>query len=371
MRILYIVPDLYERPGGIARYAQMVCCALASTNVQLQVVALMDHNEDGHAPTFNPSGKSYVACGGSRLLLARKCIEMTVRFSPDIILVGHVNFALLGFMLARLAHAKYATFIYGVDVWYPLSWPRRLGLQQSDKIIAISQFTVAQALKCQNIVAKDKVDILHNCLPFQIVEREPCQRQMRSLSILTVSRLVEHKGHEYVLRAMPLLLEDFPQLIYHVVGEGEIVGKLHHLAQDLGIADSVQFHGRVSEEMLDKHYANASVFVMPSRGEGFGFVFIEAMARGIPVVAGNMDASPEVVMDGQTGCIVDPTSVEAIAMAIRHLLEDAQLRQQMGQNAYKYATQQFGFDRFQQSLSNYLSELVNEKGFLNQMTRQV
>lgn len=367
MRILYIVPDLYERPGGIARYAQMVCRALANANCQLQVVVLMDHTQCVHAYTLSLPGISYYACNGSRSLLVRTCLETAVHHLPDIILVGHVNFAPLGFMLAQFIQAKYATFIYGVDVWHPLPWHRRLGAQHSDKIIAISRFTLDQAIKNHNVVQPKKTAVLHNCLPDKLNEAGNYHEQRLLLSMLTVSRLVAHKGHEYVLRTMPTILESFPNLVYDIVGDGELAASLKDLAAELGITHAVRFHGWVSEESLQAHYANASLFVMPSRGEGFGFVFIEALAHGIPVVAGNTDATPEVVIDGETGLLVDPTSVESIAAAIIQLLQDPERRQTMGQNGYRYVNQQFGFAHFQHLLLTYVAELTGKQSFTNQM----
>ncbi|MCA9994201.1 MAG: glycosyltransferase family 4 protein [Anaerolineales bacterium] len=367
MRILYIVPDLYERPGGIARYAQMVCHALANPNCQLQVVVLMDHQKSIHAYTPSLPGISYYACNGSRSLLVRKCIETAVNHPPDIILVGHVNFAPLGFMLAQFVQARYATFIYGVDVWHPLPWHRRLGTRHSDKIISISQFTLEHAMRNHNVGQQKKTAVLHNCLPDKISIADDCREQGLSLSMLTVSRLVKHKGHEYVLHAMPQILQSFPYLLYHIVGDGEMAESLKRLAAELGITHAVRFHGWVSEESLQAHYADASIFVMPSRGEGFGFVFIEALARGLPVVAGNTDATPEVVIDGQIGLLVDPTSVEAIATAIIRLLQDPELRREMGQNGRQYVNQQFGFAHFQYLLLTYIGELVNQQNFADQM----
>jgi phosphatidylinositol alpha-1,6-mannosyltransferase len=102
------------------------------------------------------------------------------------------------------------------------------------------------------------------------------------------------------------------------------------------------------------------VFVMPSRAEGFGFVFLEAMAHGLPVVAGNVDATSEVVVDGETGYLVDPTSVRALVTAISRLLGDRDLRLLMGSAGRARVRENFGYDRFRMRLSELLADLAGE-----------
>ena len=123
------------------------------------------------------------------------------------------------------------------------------------------------------------------------------------------------------------------------------------------MADSVQFHGFVSPEKLRQLYREAAVFTMPSRAEGFGFVFLEAMNYGLPVVAGNMDATTEVVIDGQTGYLVDPQDVDAIANRLSLLFSDPDKRRRMGQAGQERVQRQFSLAQFQATLAGYIREL--------------
>src|SRR5690606_2090267 len=145
---------------------------------------------------------------------------------------------------------------------------------------------------------------LHNCLDPQFQPQKIKAGKSASLSLLTVARMSlneQYKGYDVVIRALPQLLAQFPGLIYNVVGDADGRPMLEALAAEQGVAHAVRFHGVVSEEELVRHYHEASVFVMPSRFEGFGFVFLEAMTYGKPVVCGNEDASVEVVRDKTTG----------------------------------------------------------------------
>ncbi|MDQ3928909.1 MAG: glycosyltransferase family 4 protein, partial [Chloroflexota bacterium] len=166
------------------------------------------------------------------------------------------------------------------------------------------------------------------------------------------------KGHDYVIRAMPALLSRFPGLSYDIIGGGDWQPYLQSLAEEEGVSHAVRFHGVVPEEELRERYTAASVFVMPSRCEGFGFVFLEAMAQGTPVIGGNLDASPEVILDGKTGYLVNPTSVQAIVDTTSRLLADQALRNRMGEAAASYVEQRFSFERFRQQLAEYVAELL-------------
>jgi phosphatidylinositol alpha-1,6-mannosyltransferase len=360
--LLYLVPDLLNRASGIARYGRMVCLALATDGWGLRVVSLMDRVEERGSviPAF--ADLDYVPCEGSRYEFLHRALLATLQWRPEIILAGHPNLAPFGFLLARLAGADLVTLIYGIDAFGSLSAPRRWALQRSDRILSISHFTARRAIEV-NGVPPDRVRVLHNCLDPWFEEPIPLQQDRADLSMLTVARLSQaeqYKGHDFVIRAMPALLERFPQLVYNVVGDGDWRPALEALAGQMGVERAVRFHGHVSEEDLRGHYVRASLFIMPSRAEGFGFVFLEAMAHGLPVVAGNADATSEVVVDGETGYLVDPTSVRAIVTAVSRLLGDRDLRLLMGSAGRRRVRDNFGYKGFRMQLLGLLEELAGE-----------
>lgn len=357
--ILYLVPDLFGPPGGIARYCQMICRSLLEAEILPHVFSLLDKPSVAHDADSILSGLIYQPCYGSRKAFVARAIWAAVTKRPALILVGHPYFAPLGFCLSRLVHVPYVVFIYGIEVWTQLAPIRKWTLQHADQIISISRFTAQQAIQV-NGVTPSKVRVLHNCLSpiFQQPAERPQER--RKLSMLTVARIHpvdQYKGHAYVIRAMVRLRDRFPNLVYDVVGDGLSRPELEKLADELGVADVVRFHGLVTEEALRCHYANADVFIMPSSGEGFGFVFLESMAHGIPAIGGNLDATPEVIVNGVTGFLVNPTSVDSIVESASLLLSNTQLREDMGRAAAQHVNQNFGFQGFQQQLKRYLAEL--------------
>jgi phosphatidylinositol alpha-1,6-mannosyltransferase len=155
--------------------------------------------------------------------------------------------------------------------------------------------------------------------------------------VVCVSRLVPRKGQDVLVRALPLIRQRVPDTALLLVGGGPLAPKLRELAASLGVADDVVMTGSVPWEELPAHHDAGDVFAMPCRSrygglevEGLGIVFLEASATGKPVVAGRSGGSPDAVRDGETGYVVDGTSVEEVADRVAGLLEDPATAAAMG-----------------------------------------
>src|SRR5206468_10307454 len=142
--------------------------------------------------------------------------------------------------------------------------------------------------------------------------------------ITTLARLradERYKGIDEVLEVMPSLVREMPDLVYLILGDGDDRCRLESKTRTLGMDSHVVFAGYISEEEKVAHYRLADAFVMPGRGEGFGIVYLEAMACGVPVVASKADASREAVLNGQLGLLVDPENPQEIRAAIKEALK--------------------------------------------------
>ena len=155
--------------------------------------------------------------------------------------------------------------------------------------------------------------------------------------LLTVARLVDHKGVDTVIQALPTVRERFPEVLYLVVGEGKDRPALERLAQQLDLTEHVRFAGYISDEDLPAVYNASDLFVMVSRAltdkelmEGFGIVFLEAAACCKASIGGRSGGIPDAVVDGKTGMLVDPLSIDAVAEAIIHLLAHPEEADRMG-----------------------------------------
>lgn len=182
--------------------------------------------------------------------------------------------------------------------------------------------------------------------------------------LLTVARLVPHKGQDAALRALALLGPEFPALRYVIVGEGPDEARLREMATALGVGARVVFAGSMRDDLLPGVYAGASLYVGLSRllppinVEGFGISFVEAAASGVPSVAGDSGGVRSAVLDGETGIVVAPEDDAQVSGAIRRLLNDGQLRRRMSAAARTAAVERFNWDRVVRDTIDFAAECV-------------
>lgn len=172
-------------------------------------------------------------------------------------------------------------------------------------------------------------------------------------TLLTVSRLVPRKGHDSVLRALPRVLKRIPDVIYRVAGEGPERERLESLARELGIEKRVEFFGRVNEGEKDRLFKDCDLFVLPCREsetdfEGFGIALLEAMSYQKLVIAGRTGGVPDVVSHGETGFLVDPDDIDALADRIVQALENPADSERLGRNALQRVREQFSWEAVSQ-----------------------
>ncbi|MDQ8154832.1 MAG: glycosyltransferase family 4 protein [Gemmatimonadota bacterium] len=186
--------------------------------------------------------------------------------------------------------------------------------------------------------------------------------------LLTVARLVPHKGQDVTMRALARLAPQFPELRYVMVGEGPDEGRLRDLAQSLGVSERVVFAGPMRDDELPAVYAGAALYVGLSRlvppinVEGFGISFVEAAASGVPAVAGDSGGVRSAVLDQQTGLVVPPEAEDSVAEAIRLLMADEPLRRRLGAGAREAALLRFNWDRVVRDTLDFAAECVKHAG---------
>lgn len=182
--------------------------------------------------------------------------------------------------------------------------------------------------------------------------------------LLTVARLVPHKGQDMGIRALASLARDFPDLRYILVGEGHDEERLRALAKDLGVYDKVGFVGPMRDDELPEAYATSTIYLGASRVdkeinvEGFGISFLEAAACAVPSVAGDSGGVRSAVRDGETGIVVPPTDVDAVADAIRALLLNPDRRRTMGRAARHAVETHFNWDRVARDTREFTSQVI-------------
>ena len=185
--------------------------------------------------------------------------------------------------------------------------------------------------------------------------------------LLTVGRLLPHKGQDVTIRAVALLVSEFPQLRYLIVGAGHHEQALRKLASDLGLAERVLIETGLSTQDVAEAHATATLYVGPSRlhdevnVEGFGLVFVEASASGTAVVGGDSGGVRSAVRQGETGLVVPPGDERAVAGAIRELLLDPARREAMGRRGRALVETYYNWDRVAADTLAFAQSVLRDK----------
>jgi glycosyltransferase involved in cell wall biosynthesis len=256
--------------------------------------------------------------------------------------------------------ARAAIFAHGLEVWTPLPFIRRRSLQLADLVFAPSNDTACQLAEQQGLPS-EKIRRLPWSLGPEFDSGAPvCASSQlpdgfpRGRVILTVGRWdarEAYKGVDHLILAMPRLLQVMPELQLVAIGSGTDVPRLKRLAQQSGVAARIHFLSSLPQEQLGPAYDACDVFALPSRGEGFGLVFLEAMSHGKPVVGGAHGGTPDVIEDGVTGYLVRYGDLAQLTDCLGRLLAQDTLRRSMGARALERVRRDFTFDRFARDLA--------------------
>lgn len=231
---------------------------------------------------------------------------------------------------------------------------RRSMLRGPDRFTPVSHYT-ADLLKMHG-VPSSRLHVVPNGTdperfhPFDATSLRQSLGLVDKTVLLTVGRLVPRKGIDTTLHALPHVLRVVPNLTYLIVGTGPDRDRLEQLATDLGVAEHVHFVGWVSAEDLPRFYNVADAFVMPSHEtasnvEGFGIVFLEAGASGVPVVGARSGGIPDAIRDGETGLLVPPSSPSDLAAALIRLLTASEWAARLGRQARRFVVDELSWDR--------------------------
>ncbi len=287
-----------------------------------------------------------------------------------VIVACHPHLAPVAQACARVSGAPFLVWCHGEEVWRAQKRLVERALRAADAVVAPSRFTASVVQQTAGIDDRRLV-VLPHVLTREMPIATGARPQPRSRPrVLSVARLVpEHayKGIDTLLTAWPRVLEAVPQAELQIVGDGPDRPRLEAEARRLGLDGRVRFAGALDDAALARAYGEATVFALPVRtmvgsqagGEGFGLVYLEAAAAGLPAVAGNGGAIPEVVRDGETGLLVDPQAPDEVARAIVRLLRDPELARRMGETAQRRALEEFSFERYRRRLGELVARVRN------------
>ena len=350
--------------GGIARVARMIWHVLKETSgIQCRLITLIPKGLDPPKAIDKLRFVKTVAGG----LVCRNI---------DWILFDHLNLARVQRVVPKPFRRPYAVFLYSIEAWSPLNPRLKEILRQASVRIAISNYTAQRVAAAHPDIGPIEVCHLallpkgHGVEDFSTASQSGANPAVdRSLvnriqpnSVLIVGRMFsseKYKGHDLLIDAWPSLKARVPDGQLVIVGRGDDIPRLKAKAANSGLGDSILFAGQVSEVTLQAIYQRVAVFAMPSRNEGFGLVYLEAMQHRLPCIGSIHDAAAEVIEHGVTGLLVDQADTPGLVDTMAKLLENPALRQKMGQAGFERLHKSFSFEQFRQRILAALKPLMN------------
>lgn len=357
-RLLVATVDCPPAQGGIQRIVdELARRSTAGWDVTVLAPAYPgSHGYDDSVPfRIRRTQKSWA---GSHMGVLRAMATMVHHERADLLVAAHLN--VLPPLVFAGRRRPLVLILYGSELWTARGHLLALTLGRRVTCgLAVSQFTAEQAAKVGIAAARISVTPPGADLQDAKVSNEILQglglRTGGGVApfLLSVSRLSEpHKGHDLVIRAMPAILRRQPDARYVIVGEGCLSDDLKALARKEGVGHAVRFGGQLSEGDKAALLHACRAFVMVSREqrrpalfEGFGIVYIEAALAGRPAIAGASGGCRDAVLDGETGVLVDPTSVTDVACAALRLLQDPEYADRLGVQAQRRAQADFTWDK--------------------------
>jgi phosphatidylinositol alpha-1,6-mannosyltransferase len=399
MRILVLVSEAFGGHGGIAKFNRDLLAALCAYPGIEEVVGVPRLVPE--SPGVLPAKLNYVTSAvGGKLHYVKTLLTTVLRLlTSDVLICGHINLLPLAF-LARLflrplkpgLRPPIILVIHGIDAWQPMrSRFRNYFVRKIDAFISVSDFTQRRFLDWAKLNGTPGF-ILSNCVDLAqftpgpkhpaLLERYGLRDRTVLLTVARLSAQEHYKGIDEVMEVLSELARTIPDLSYLIVGDGNDRPRLVAKARSLGLGvtenprpdlrpltsvvcppltglrpltsgPQVIFAGRIPEEEKADHYRLADAFVMPGWGEGFGIVYLEAMACGLPVIGSKLDASCEVLKDGKLGIVVDPAKSQEIILAIKKALQTKKPNPE--------GLEYFSYPHFEQRCHQLLNSVVSLK----------
>jgi phosphatidylinositol alpha-1,6-mannosyltransferase len=326
-RSILLTPNVLGK-DGVSALSREMARALPAPALILSL-----HDEPRTARQ-SPVGIEVRGARGSRAMFLAAAVSTVRQLNAETtIACAHLHLAPIARLLSLTTsitgagrRARPMIVLCGIEAWVPLRRLERWALSTSD-VAAISQHTIDRFRSANPQCRSIDIAVCHPGLP-----AEPAPAFESSSIALIVARMSaseRYKGHDALLDIWPRLLQRHPEAVLTIAGDGDDRPRLEARARELGVAGAVNFAGRVSDEALVALYQQCRFFVMPSRDEGFGLVFLEAMRAAKPCIGG-AGAAAEIIEHGVTGFVVDPGSRDDLAAAVQRLYDEPATCARMG-----------------------------------------
>ena len=366
--IIGLFPEL-EPAGGIQRVGRHLAAVMTefatSRGMECRLLSLNDTPE---LHRMSVAGREFVFTGSERAKGRFTATAMrSARRHAKLVVAAHPYLApVVQAMRIAAPRMKSIVVAHGIEVWEPLSTLRRRALRGANLILTPTKDT-ADHIATQQQIPRNRVRVLPWALDpdFEALAAATSQSALPAnfpsgRVILTVGRWQaneRYKGMDTLVSALPRLLHEWTDLQLVAVGEGDDQAWFEQLAEGCGVRRHVHFFSGLSYSELAACYSACEIFALPSRGEGFGLVYLEAMARGKPVIGGAHGGAPEVIDDGRSGYLVQHGDAPQLATSIETLLANPEMAREMGARGRERVHRDFKFSVFAKSLKKIFREL--------------
>lgn len=369
-KIVLLTLQTFSTTGGIQKMTRTLAHSLievASRNKwSFQLWSAYDKNEE--VMTQYIPAKNFKGFGIKRISFIIQSIKLGI--TTDVVILSHINMATIG-LIIKLINPKCKIWLiaHGIEVWRHLSFIKMQLLKHCDKVICVSIFTKQEMIRLHHADA-NKCYVLNNAIdslmklpdnfikPQYLLDRYNLNKD--GLVLFTLTRLAvteQYKGYEQVIKVIAKLKLTFPTIKYVLAGQYDSAeeARIKQLIHTHQVEDQVILTGFITETEISDHFLLADLFVLPSKKEGFGIVFIEALACGLPVVCGNVDGSLDAVRNGELGKTVNPDDLQELENTLTEYLKyplDIDQRKQLQQQCLHYFNEDNYINRLQDLLLN-------------------
>ncbi|WP_379093534.1 glycosyltransferase family 4 protein [Pedobacter sp. UC225_65] len=367
-KVLFLTLKVFGFTGGIEKVCRTICRSLYDLSqdelVTPTVHCMYDKNFNRDSRYLRK--QQYVAFDGNRKYFVIKSLLKGMQ--SDVVLLSHINLLSIGYLIKRFSpKTKVYLIAHGIEIWRKLPETKLKALNRLDKIFAVSHYT-KEKIKSEHKIADNKIEVLNNCLesfyyfPNDFSKPKPLLKRYNltidNTVLISLSRLSsteKYKGYDNVIKILPKLVEKDPNIVFLLAGKAdeEEQARLEKLIAEYKIGKHIKLIGFVDEAEISDHFLLSDIFVMPSKKEGFGIVFIEAMASGLKVVAGNKDGSVDALNNGKLGKLVDPDNLNEVEQVLSELLAQPSGDMEkltLQKNVYEV----FNYEKYREHLKNII-----------------
>jgi phosphatidylinositol alpha-1,6-mannosyltransferase len=346
-RSVLLTPGL-AGTDGIAEVSRQFTRALGEWQAPVVVHALHDAPDGAAIP-----GSTVRGAASRRSRFAAGVLAQSLARGLQAGYVLHLHLAPVAIPLAW--RRPVAVVLHGVEAWAPLSPLQAYALRCARALIAVSNASAARFVAGNPAFAGRSITVCHPACPPAVAAAAPELPPGFALIVGRMNAAERYKGHDVLIEAWPSVMRRHPGARLIVAGDGDDRPRLERRVAEAGLGGAVRFLGTISAAQLAALYRDAAFLVMPSTGEGFGLVYLEAMRAGLPCIAAP-GAAEEIVIDGETGLIVSPDAA-TVAAAVDALLADGHRRRDMGARGAARVDAEFAFPKFAARLAAVMERL--------------